>query len=235
LQTFQKEFLSPLLEINKDGRIKIQVIDDHLVSIIKGASEAMLIAKYKPIYITDPVDSFCLNLNTLLKGIKCISSENFSELDIENNYLEYKDNKIKFNIKLLQSNMIPDAPKISMDAVEKHPIESVVSVTSEDMKEIMRAKAFMPECKKMYLYPENDNDTVFEFGDRELDHKNNIKVTLPSSSTETFTPCIFENSLLDLFFRNKCDKLFKVGARALIVEVEQDNSVLTYLTTKLKK
>ncbi len=202
--------------------------------MVKSSTESMLISKYKPLYITDPIESFCINLNSLLKGIKCIKSDNFSEFIFKNNYVEYKDSQLKFTLKLLQSNAIPEPPRISLDSIQKHPIESVISISADQMAELMRAKSFIPECKKMYIYP-NKNDTIFEFGDREIDHKNNISITVPNSNTGEFPPSIFENSILDLFFRNKCDKLFKIGARALIVEITQDNSVLTYLTTKLKK
>ena len=234
MKTFQTEFLNPLLEINKDGRVGIQVKDNKLISIVKGNSESILLSEYSPILIDDPVDRFFISLSKLDKGIRCIKSETFSEFSIENNYLEYKDDKLKFNVKLLQPNMIPDSPKISPESITNHPIEGTVKVSYDDMKEIMRAKSFVSDIKKMYLSQEGE-DAIFEFGDREIDHKDNIKVVLKDSCDGTFNSCVYENTILDLFFRNKCDKLFKIGARALIVDIEQDNSKLTYLTAKLKK
>ena len=92
LLTFQKEFLSPLLEMNKDGRVSIQIRNDKLVSIVKSASDAILLSEYTPILIdeVDNMDKFHINLSRLEKGIKCVKSENFSQFCIEKNYLEYK-------------------------------------------------------------------------------------------------------------------------------------------------
>lgn len=221
--------------MNKEGRTTVQVNNNQLISIVKSQSDAILLSSYNPITIEDAADKFHINLSRLDKGVRCVKSDSFSKLIIENNYLEYKDDKLKFNIKLLSPNTIPDVPKISVDSVEKHPIDGTVKVSHDEMKEMMRAKSFSPENKKMYIYQEDDTTAVFEFGDRELDHKDNMKFYLKDTCSGKFDTCIFESSILDLFFRNKCDKLFKIGARALIVDIEQENSKLTYLTPKLKK
>lgn len=220
--------------MNKDGRTTVQTNNGKLISIVKSASDAILLSTYNPISIEDEIDKFHINLARLDKGVRCVKTDSFSQFTIENNYLEYKDDSIKFMIKLLSPNMIPDMPKISVDSVEKHPIDGTIKVTHDNMKDLMRAKSFSPENKKMYVYHE-DTTAVFEFGDREMDHKDNMKILIENSCTGKFDTSIFENSLLDLFFRNKCDKLFKIGARALIVDIEQENSKLTYLTPKLKK
>lgn len=222
--------------MNKDGRTTIQVSNNRLISIVKSSSDAILLSSYTPLLIEDAdgLDKFHINLARLDKGIRCVKSETFSQFSVENNYLEYKDSSIKFVVKLLSPNMIPDIPKISAESVENHPIDGTILITHDHMKDLMRAKSFTPENKKMYIY--HDGTTaIFEFGDRELDHKDNMKIYIENSCTGTFDTSIFENSLLDLFFRNKCDKLFKIGARALIVDIDQDNSKLTYLTPKLKK
>lgn len=194
----------------------------------------MLYTTYTPIKIDDPIDRFNIHLLKLQNGLACVNTDNFSDLVVKNNYLEYKDDSIKFNIKLLASNMISDCPKITPDNISKHPIEGTITLTPDNLKDIRKVKQFASESSKFYIQQDND-DAVLEFGDREVDHKDNIKITLPGTCTGAISPCIFETSILDLIQKPKSDIVLKVGQRALIVEISNANSVQTYLTTKLKK
>lgn len=234
LLTFRKEFILPLLEVNKNGRIPIFVKDDYIYSMVKGAGENILYTTYTPVSITDPVDRFNINLLKLQNGISCIVSDNFSELVIKNNYLEYQDKDIKFNIKLLATNMISDCPKITPDNIAKHPIEGTISIPSDKLKEIIKAKNFASESNKFYIEQSGD-DAILEFGDREIDHKDNIRITIAGTCSGNINPCVFETSIFDLIQKSKGDILLKVGQRALIIELSHENSTQTYLTTKLKK
>ena len=232
--SFQKEFMLPLLEINKNGRIPIFVDKDHIYSLVKGDSDNILYITYNPISITDPIDRFNVNLLKLNKGLTCIKTDNFSELVIDKNYLEYADDSIKFNVKLLASNTIADCPKIKPESIKSHPIDGTITIPNSYIKDIIKAKNFAIDSNKVYI-EQSGNDAVFEFGDRETDHKDNIRITIPDSVTGDITTSIYETSIFDLIHKAKSDIVMKMGQRALIIEINQIDSCLTYLTPKLKK
>lgn len=233
-KTFQKEFLNPLIKIYPDGRCIINVSDKKLTCIVKHTSETMLFIEFTCIDIENPISSFGINLNRLMKGLTCLQNDNYISIKIENTYLECTEDDIKFNIKLLNPNIIPNQPKISIDNIRKHPIEATLLLSSDDLRCIKNSMSFVADNQKFYI--ENiDGEVFFEFGDRQLIHKDSIRIKYKDSIDSNFDISIFDSSILSFIINYQEDIEFNIGQRALIINIKKENSLLTYITAKLKK
>ena len=226
------------MEINKEGKAAIFGTDTELYSISQTAdNRVVLYNTYTPVAIDDPLKRFNINLTRVIKALNCVKqTESFSNFTIANNSLSYQDDLIKFNIRLLSDNLMM-VPKINPENIKNFPFSSEIYIDSDIVKDIKRVLDFSTSTDKFYIEAEGDK-LYFLFGDKAEDTANvqdDIRILVSDKFSGTIPSNIFNVNILKLIEKSKNDLVFKVGKNAMMVNIQNENSTLQYLTTSLKK
>lgn len=226
------------MEINKEGKAAIFSTDTELYSISQTAdNRVVLYNTYTPASIDEPLKRFNINLTQVIKALNCVKqTESFSEFNILNNSFSYQDEMIKFNIRLLNDNLLM-LPKINPENIKNFPFTSEIYIESDVIKDIKRVLDFSIATDKFYIEVENDK-LYFLFGDKAEDTaniQNDIRILVSDKFNGAIPSNIFNVNILKLIEKSKNDLVFKVGKNAMMVQIQNENSMLQYLTTSLKK
>jgi hypothetical protein len=239
-KSFVSEFVNPVNEINREGRIAIFVDDDNIYSISSTKTDSIrLFNTYKPYGIENAENKVCLNILRLVKGLMCINEDQTSiELDIDekNKNCSFDSVDIKFNVKLLDERMV-SIPKFNVKAFKEFPFEYNIEVDQDAMSNIKRGLEFSSETGKFYI--EQENDVVFFFfGDKNStsDHTDSIRVKIADNISDTIPNKIYDIDILKLILKHKNDFSIKLNTKGVMfIEIQNNNSTLKYITTPLIK
>ena len=105
-KTFITEFINPVFEINKEGRIAVfyDETQNEIYSVSGTKTESIrLYNTYKCFDVEEPSNRISLNVLRLIKGLQCIGSdEQMIDLDIntDNKSCSFTSKSIKFNVRL---------------------------------------------------------------------------------------------------------------------------------------
>lgn len=178
-----------------------------------------------------------MNLTRLTKALTCLKkAESVSSFNIQNNNLSYQDDLLKFNLRLLDNNLL-NVPKINPEAIERFPFTAEFKVEASIMSELKRVLDFSSETEKFYIELEG-NKLYFLFGDKGTDSANvhdDIKLLISDNFQGEIPSNIFNINVLKLLERASTDVIFKIGRQALIAQFQRENSTYQYITTSLKK
>jgi hypothetical protein len=236
LVDFYSNFLNILLDANKDGKTAVFVSDDILyaVSAINNNS-IFLYNTYKPSQISSPIPRINFNASKLKTALTCIKKDEHAEisLSVEDNKLLYKDDSIKFHIRLLNDNIVA-VPNFNINTFNNLKFDFSMELNRKLINELKRGDAFCTETNKFYFAIQNDKP-CFIFGDKTNAHTNEMTIALDAAFTGNVTESVFESSILRMLFKTANDVTMKINEKVLMFEILTDNSRQVYLTTKLKK
>jgi hypothetical protein len=225
------------LEINKEGKTAIFTAEDgKIYSLSQTADKSvMLYNTFQGNEISEPLSRFNVNIAKLVKAVNCLKkTDNLTEFNILNNSLFYQDDVVKFHIRLL-SDSVMEVPKINISQVENFKSSAEIFMDSGVLSDIRRALDFSSLTKKFYIETE-DNKLYFLFGDKEDSNMyDDIRVLISENFSGTIPSSIFSINILKLIERTRNDVVFKIGQQAMIAKITNENSVLQYITTSLKK
>ena len=226
------------MEINNEGKAAIFTTPEgELYSLSQTADNRVILYNiYKPLNIETPLERFNLNINKLIKAVNCVNKTAIiSSLIIDNNTISYKDDLIKFNIRLLNDKLLT-VPKINIANLKTFPFTSEISIDAKVIMEIKRAMDFINTSDKFYIEIE-DNKLYFLFGDKnDTSHSSDeIRILVSDKFTGEIPSKIFNTDILKLLYKAKSDIVVKIGQHALMISIENDDNQLHYITTSLKK
>jgi hypothetical protein len=235
---FITNFINPINELNKEGKIALFSTDDELYSISTTKSRTIhLYNTYRPLLIQDPVQRFSLNTLKLIKGLQCTNSSSpFIELiiSLDKQNCSFTTDEIKFNVRLLDDNMV-DVPKFNIAIFNQFQIDHVVNIDSEKINNIKKALEFSSNTSKFYLEQENEN-LFFYFGDKSTNHNDDIRILVSNSLTMQLPQKAYDIEILELILRFKNDFSMKLNDNGVMyIEVENPNTNLKYITAPLIK
>lgn len=128
-------------------------------------------------------------------------------------------------------------PKVNPEAIKNFPFTSEIYIQILTIRDIKRVLDFSTSTDKFYIEVEGDK-LYFLFGTRRkilLDIQDDIRnFSILMRFGGTIPSNIFNVNILKLIEKSKNDLVFKVGKNALIVNIQNENSTLQYLTTSLK-
>lgn len=241
-KTFISEFINPVFEINKEGRIALfyDETKNEIYSISGTKTESIrLFNTFSCVEIENPVSRVSLNVLRLIKGLQCLGSEEpVVELDIntDNKSCSFNSKSIKFNVKLLDDKMVT-VPKFNVDVFRRFAIDHTVSVNADSVSNIKRALDFSSETEKFYIEQEGTDIYLF-FGDKgsTSNHTDSIKVLI-SEDVDTKIPThIYDVDILKLILKTKNDFSINLNNNGIMfIEIQNNSSNLKYITTPLKK
>jgi hypothetical protein len=237
---FVNEFINPINELNREGKIALFCDGTNLYSISATKSRTInLYNTYKPLHTEDPVERSSLNVLKLIKGLGCVANdEMFVSLDIskENNTLTFATKEIRFNIRLLDDNLV-EVPKFNLEVFKKFSVHHEVNINSSKVVNIKKALEFSAETSKFYIEQE-DGDVFFYFGDKSStsNHTDDIKIHVAEGVTTKVPNKIYDVDILRLVLKSKNDFSMKLNDNGVMyIEIENNNSNLKYITTPLIK
>jgi hypothetical protein len=229
---FQRNFIKPILELDKEGKTTILYQDDYIYAINQ-FDGITLYNRYTPEEITDG-STFNINLLQLLKGLNCTGAETLSfDIDLKRNELKYKDDLIKFNIRLIENmNIGPVKTNFKKMEDEEYPIEFTITLAA--LQDIKKANSFT-QSLKFYLEME-DGKVFITLGDKLVEHDNQIRIYITDVIKGQLIEMPYKISILDLLCSIKSDIVVKMMANGVIVfEHSGQNYINRYLITPLKK
>jgi len=152
---FIRAFLSPLSKI--DNTPDIKVCEDQLTCFVDRSSDVFLFARYKCKLVEADIDNFVLpDANKLIKALQCSDGDELG-LNIENNYIKYKNKSFKFkyflfdrSIKKNNDHAFNQLQKLEQDYSTKFVI------TRDDLKRVLKTLPLLTESSKLYMYTENN-------------------------------------------------------------------------------
>lgn len=237
---FITEFINPINDLNREGKIALFANDKELYSITTTKSRTInLYNTYKPLYIEDSLDRCSLNVLKLIKGLNCLSSEEVLvslEISKDKGNCSFETKDIKFNIKLLNDNLV-EVPKFNIDIFNKFTIHHKIPIDADKVINIKKALDFSSDTSKFYLEQE-DNNVFFYFGDKNSssNHLDDIRILVSENVTTDIPKKIYDVDILKLVLKFKNDFSMKLNDNGVMyIEVENNNSNLKYITTPLIK
>lgn len=241
-KTFISEFINPVFEINKEGRIALfyDESQQEIYSIAGTKTESIrLFNTYRCFSVEDPSTRVSLNVLRLIKGLQCIGSdEQIIDLDIDtsNKTCAFTSKSIKFNVRLLDDKMVT-VPKFNVDVFRRFAIDHSVFVNADSVANIKRALDFSSETEKFYIEQEGSDIFLF-FGDKgsTSNHTDSIKVLIAEGITSKIPSHIYDVDILKLILKTKNDFSINLNNNGIMfIEIQNNNSNLKYITTPLKK
>lgn len=242
---FISEFVNPINDLNREGKIALFCSDGELYSISTTKSKTIyLYNTYKPLNIEDPIERCSLNIQKLVKGLGCVSSDEMfvtleikkDQSDINGNTCSFSSRDIRFTIRLLEDLLI-EVPKFQVSVFKKFEVHHVVNIDAAKVSNIKKALDFAIDSPKFHVEQEG-SDVFFYFGEKNStsNHSDGIKI-LVAENVETQVPNkIYDIDLLRLVLKFKNDFSLKMNDNgAVYVEIENNNTNLKYITTPLKK
>ena len=241
-KTFITEFINPVFEINKEGRIAVfyDETQNEIYSVSGTKTESIrLYNTYKCFDVEEPSNRISLNVLRLIKGLQCIGSdEQMIDLDIntDNKSCSFTSKSIKFNVRLLDDKMVT-VPKFNVDVFKRFAIDHSVFVNADSVSNIKRALDFSSETEKFYIEQEGSDIYLF-FGDKAStsNHTDSIKVLIAEGITSNIPSHIYDVDILKLILKTKNDFSINLNNNGIMfIEIQNNSSNLKYITTPLKK
>ena len=150
---FIRAFLSPLSKIDNTPDIKIT--DDELTYF--ESAEVFLFPRYKCKVVDRDIDNFVLpDANKLIKALQCSDNDELG-LNIENNYIHYKNKNFKFKYFLFDRSIKKSNEHVYAQLSKlEDEYDTKFSITKEDLKRVLKTLPLLTESSKLYLYTENN-------------------------------------------------------------------------------
>lgn len=239
-KSFIANYIGPIIGINKKGQAAIFTDDNKIYSISSTETGSVFLHNvFHAASIEDPIKRFNINLSRLQKGLDCVKG-NFPFVDFVvslergEKALSYADSNIKFNIKLIEDNII-NIPKFNIGVFQTLTPTFEIPITQDNLMALKSANAFASETSKFYIQKEDDNVYIF-FGDKQEKHNDDIKVLIPNPHSGELVENIFDTTILNLIFKIGENVQLKIYENKILsMSVIQDNYTLNYITPKLKQ
>lgn len=236
-KNFLEEFVSPILELNKDGKTAIFAEDEELNAVSATTNNAIYFYNtYKPLAISDPVSRFNINLLRLVKGLGCVkSAEDQINLQVNVSAVSFETKYVKFNVKTI-SDSIVTVPKFNKNVFSQYTFDHTLTLNKSSLSDIKKAMDFSSETGKFYI--ERDGSCVYLFfGDKSSNNYNDdIRILISEDCTTDLPEKIYDTSILKLIMRAKNDLAVKIANNGVMyIEIENTHSNLKYITTPLIK
>lgn len=150
---FIRAFLSPLSKIDNTPDIKIT--EDGLSCF--AAAEVFLFAKYSCKVVDKDIDNFVLpDANKLIKALQCSENDELG-LNIENNYIHYKNKNFKFKYFLFDRSIKKNNDHVYTQLRElEDQYDTKFTLTKDDLKRVLKTLPLLTESSKLYLYTDNN-------------------------------------------------------------------------------
>lgn len=243
IQLLPKEFISnfinPINEVHKEGKLSFFTNEEsEIYSVCTTKSQTIrLYNTYKPLVISEPIPRVSINILKLVKGLQCLNTEeSFVTLEFseESQSCKFNTDEIKFNIRLLDNNLV-EVPKFNVETFKQFKIDYSIDVSAEKVINIKKALEFSADTHKFYL-EQDQNKLYFYFGDKNAQQYDDIKV-LVSENLDTVIPQKpYDIEIIKLVLKSKNDFSIKLSDRGVMyIEIENPNSNLKYITTPLIK
>jgi hypothetical protein len=241
-KTFITEFINPVVEINKEGRMAVFYDENRkeIYSVSGTKTESIrLYNTYKCFDVIDPCNRISLNVLRLVKGLQCVgASEQVIDLDINNSNksCSFTSKDIKFNIRLIDDKMVT-VPKFNVEVFRKFSVDHTIAVDAESVINIKRALDFSSETEKFYIEQEGTDVYLF-FGDKSTtsNHTDSIRVLISEGISNNIPSHIYDIDILKLILKTKNDFSINLNNNGIMfIEIQNNNSNLAYITTPLKK
>ncbi len=157
---FIRAFLSPISKIDNTPDIKVG--DNVLTCFVDRGSDVFLFTKYICSVTESDLDNFVLpDANKLIKALQCSEGDEIG-LNIENNYIKYKNKNFKFKYFLFDRS-IKKSNDHAFNQLQQlqESYNTKFTICKDDLKRILKTLPLLTESSKLYLYTE---DSVV-FGD----------------------------------------------------------------------
>lgn len=234
---FINDFINPINDLNKEGKIAVFYSQGELYSISTKSRAIYLYNTYKPLDIQDSKDRFSLNVLKLVKGLQCISNEEmFVSLEITQDSCSFSSKDIRFNIRLLDDNLV-EVPKFNLENFKKFTVHHTINISADKILNIRKALDFSGDAVKFYIEQEN-SDVFFHFGDKNStsNHSDNIKILAAQDIHTKIPDKSYDIDILKQVLKLKNDFSIKLNDNGVMyIEIENANSNLKYITTPLIK
>ena len=152
---FIRAFLSPISKI--DNTPDVKVCEDQLTCFVDRGSDVFLFSRYKCKVVDADIENFVLpDANKLIKALQCSDGDELG-LNIENNYIKYKNKSFKFKYFLFDRSIKKsnDHAFNQLQQLEQDYNTKFV-VTKDDLKRILKTLPLLTESSKLYMYTENN-------------------------------------------------------------------------------
>jgi len=241
-KSFITEFINPVNEINKEGRMAIFYDADReeIYSVSGTKTESIrLYNTYKCFEVEEPVDRVSINVLRLIKGLQCIDNDE-TNIDLDIDYsaktCSFNSRSLKFSVNLLNDNMV-SVPKFNVEVFKKFTTNHSIPVNADSVNNIKRALDFSSDTGKFYIEQEEEK-IFFYFGDKNStsNSTDSIRVLIADNVTTTIPSKIYDVDVLKLILRTKNDFSIKLNDNGVMfIEIQNNNSNLKYITTPIKK
>lgn len=157
---FIRAFLSPISKI--DNTPDIKVAEEQLTCFVDRGSDVLLFARFNCKLVDKDLENFVLpDANKLIKALQCSENDELG-LNIEDNYIRYKNKNFKFKYFLFDRSIKKnnDHAFNQLQQLESS-YDTKFSLTKEDLKRILKTLPLLTESSKLYLY----TDEKIVYGD----------------------------------------------------------------------
>ena len=238
---FIHNFIDPLSEIDKVGRVSLYNSGGKdIYTVVSTPSGGIhLYNTFSAFEVTDPIDRCSINIQKLCRGLNCIPRDTTMvvlTIDPKKGVCAFSTPDVKFNIRLLDDNMIA-VSKFNIETFHKFPFHHEVAVSEAKLAGIKKVMDFCPDNKKFHLIQEN-KCVYFYFGDKlsTSNHTDDIQI-LVADDVQTQVPTkIYDIDVLRLILRQRNKFTMKIHDNGVMcIDSVLSNTTQKYITVPLLK
>ncbi len=224
-------FLASLGKINDSCILNIK--DDGIHGLTSSEDNSM----YVHAFLGGEYDEMTLNFPSLNKLSKALSmvDEDYIDLIINNNNLEYRGEDLKFKYHLHEDGIITK-PKVTLDKIKNFKYDIEFDLNFDFLSNLLKNSS-MTSTNKLYIYTE-DSKLVWKLGDDSIPNSNNFCVIGEEVMFELEDPFILKIDNLKVLSKvSKDDNMFRINSSIGVGSIisRLGNFELEYIFSSLKE
>lgn len=154
-RNFIRGFLSPISKIDNTPDVKVE--EEQLSCFVDRGSDVFLFARFKCKISDKDLQNFVLpDANKLIKALQCSDNDELG-LDIEGNYIKYRNKNFKFKYFLFDRSIKKDNTHVFNHLKQQEDsYDTKFELTKDDLKRVLKTLPLLTESSKLYLYTDNN-------------------------------------------------------------------------------
>jgi len=157
-------------------------------------------------------DEMALNLPSLIKLSKALNmvEEEYIDLMVKNNHIEYRGDDLKFKYHLHEDGIITK-PKVTLEKIRNFQYDIEFDLDFDFLSTLLKNSS-MTSTNKLYIYTE-DEKLIWKLGDESVPNSNNFCVVGEEVLFELDEPFILRIDNLKILSKiSKDDNVFKINS-----------------------
>lgn len=175
--TFVSDLLSPVSKLSDN--LSLDLTESNGRAFVSTADNSLILSVNIPCKTDGSFKCIIPECKTFLRLFSGISKDSIT-INVESNYISYKDEQLSFKYHLLDESYIINKKTISEQKLDSIEFDTKFILTKSKLSEIIKFNSIIPDAEKLYFFTETGK-LFAKIGDEQKSHVNEIVTEVASS------------------------------------------------------